>query len=303
MRRKTRWPILLLLTGCATNPGTPPPSAVYRLPGSVVALDAADGRRIDANELLTRLASADIALLGELHDNALHHEVRGQLLAALAARRPAVVFEQFFESASPIAAPEAGRATEEWLDRNGFDRESWKWPLHRPIVDASIRYAGGLWGSGISREALRSVIGGGESAAPPHLRAFLEQAPLDAPGIATLDRELVEGHCGQLPEAMVPGMRAAQTVRDAAMTRALLNARASSGSAWLIAGNGHVRRDIAVPRLLRVTSPDLSVIVVGFVEQPAGGAEVSAETRALYDLVVVTPRVERPDPCAAFRGR
>ena len=299
----TRWPILLFLTGCATNPGTPSPSAAFRLPDSVVVLDATDGRRIDANELLTRLAGADIALLGELHDNAVHHEVRGGLLAALASRRPAIVFEQFAETAAPIATPEAGRATEEWLDRNGFDRESWKWPLHRPIVDAAIQHAGSLWGSGISRDAHRSVIRDGESASPPHLRALLEQAPLDVPAMATLDRELVEGHCGQLPEAMVPGMRAAQTVRDAAMTRALLSARAASQSAWLIAGNGHVRRDIAVPRLLRVTSPDLSVVVVGFVEQRAGEGEVSAETRAFYDLVVVTPRVERPDPCAAFRRR
>jgi uncharacterized iron-regulated protein len=201
------------------------------------------------------------------------------------------------------AIAEAGQTTEEWLDRNGFDRESWHWSLHRPIVDAAIQNAEGLWGSGISREALRSVIRDGESAAPAHLRALLEQAPLDAPAMATLDRELVEGHCGQLPEAMVAGMRAAQTVRDAAMARALMSARAASGSVWLIAGNGHVRRDIAVPQLLRVASPDLSLIVVGFVEQPAGGGEVSADTRALYDLVVVTPRVERPDPCAPFRGR
>jgi len=29
---------------------------------------------------------------------------------------------------------------------------------------------------------------------------------------AVLDRELVEGHCGQLPESQIPGMRTAQVV-------------------------------------------------------------------------------------------
>jgi len=63
---------------------------------------------------------------------------------------------------------------------------------------------------------------------------------------------IVEGHCGQLPASMVPGMRAAQEVRDAAMT------------------------------------------------EEDGTAPKAAERRN-YDLVIVTPRTERPDPCAQLR--
>jgi hypothetical protein len=125
---------------------------------------------------------------------------------------------------------------------------------------------------------------------------------MDSSARAALDRELIAGHCGQLAESMVPGMRAAQTVRDAAMTHALTSASAA-GPAWLIAGNGHVRRDFAVPRLLRVTAPNRSVLSIGFLERTQSGDAPDEAARAVYDLVVVTPRIARPDPCAGFQVR
>jgi len=294
--------MLILAIGCAgrATPGAAP--TAFRLPANVTVTAGPDGRPIDSAELLRRLTAADIVLLGELHDNAVHHAVRGQLIAALQSSRPAILFEQFAETTEPIAPPPGAQADEAWLDRNGFDRQSWRWPLHQPVVDAAIRHGRSLWGSGITREALRTVVRSGESSAPAHLRALLGRVPLDGAAQTALDRELVAGHCGQLPESMVPGMRAAQTVRDAAMANALLKAQAG-GPAWLIAGNGHVRRDIAVPRLLSVLAPNLDVLVVGFVERSATGAEPGAAERALYDLVVVTPRATRPDPCAGFQVR
>ena len=267
-----------------------------------MVLDGLDGRRVDARELLRRLAAADLVLLGELHDNGMHHRLRGQLIAASAARRPAIVFEQFAETHEPITPPAQAESREEWLDRSGFDRQAWKWPLHQPVVDAAIESGRSIRGSGLAREALRSVVRDGLSAAPAHLRTLLEQVPLDSMAQAALDRELVAGHCGRLPENMVAGMRAAQTVRDAAMASALITAHAD-GPAWLIAGNGHVRRDIAVPRLLHVITPELTVVAVGFLERPENGGEPSPSARAVFDLVVVTSRAARPDPCAGFQVR
>jgi hypothetical protein len=68
----------------------------------------------------------------------------------------------------------------------------------------------------------------------------------------------------------------------------------------LIAGNGHVRRDIAVPRLLRAASPGTSVLAVGLLERSADGEMPSRASRGMFDLVIVTPRTARPDPCANF---
>ena len=296
--RSTLWLLGALACGPAGSTPTPAPR-VLALPDSVAVLDAASGRRVGAAELSRRVAAADLVLLGELHDNPTHHLVRGRLIAALADRKPAIVFEQFAKSEQPIDPPAAGEALETWLDRNGFDRRGWNWPLHRPVVEAALAHGRALLGTGLSRESLRSVVRGGVAAAPAPLRELIERVPMDSVARTEVDRELIEGHCGQLPPSMLPGMRAAQEARDASMTEALL-AAVASGPAWLIAGNGHVRADMGVPRMLRVLAPDRTMLVVGFLERTADGAMPAPGDRRPYDLVVVTPPATREDPCAGF---
>lgn len=291
--------VWLLVSACRGSA----PSAVipvgFSLPDSVTLVDGS-GAAVSTAELLRRVASADLVLLGEVHDNPSHHSLRARLLVSFEDRRPAIVFEQFPESSSPIQPKQPDESLEQWLDRNRFDRNGWRWPLHQPVVEAALLQARSLWGSGVPRDSLRVVVRDGEAAALPHLRDLLARAPLDTAALRALDQELVAGHCGRLPTSMVGGMRAAQTVRDAAMTAALLRARVD-GPAWLIAGNGHVRRDIAVPRLLRVVAPDARVLSVGFLERRNGGANPAPEALRQFDLVLITPRRERADPCAAFQ--
>lgn len=289
---------LLALAACGGGAiATVPPAAVVLPQGSVI-LDSKSGKTLATTELVSRVRAADYVLLGEYHDNGFQHQARGALLEAARDRHPAVVFEQFARSKGPIPAP-ADTSREAWLDANGFDRKGWKWPLHRPVVDAAIANGGSLWGSNMPREGLRAVVREGASGAPAELRALMDRFPLDSSARAIVDQELLDSHCGQLPLTMVPGMRAAQEVRDAAMTEAMLSAGAE-GPAWLIAGNGHVRADIGVPRMLRPAAVGKTVLAVGFLERGADGKLPEAKDRAMYDIVVVTDPVEREDPCANF---
>lgn len=293
--------LLLLLAACSgagAKPSAPAPAA-FALPDSVSIVDAASGAPLASGELLRRAAAADFVLLGEIHDNPAHHQVRGAMLTALAAKRPAVVFEQLARATAPIPAPAAGEAEEAWLDAHGFDRKGWKWPLHQPVVDAAIAHAGSLWGSNVPREALRSVVRQGTGAAPAELSAIIDKVPLDSAARAGIDQELFEGHCGKLPQEMVPGMRAAQEVRDAAMTDAMLSAGAA-GPAWLIAGDGHVRMDMGVPRLLRKLAPEKRMLVVGFVERGTDDAASGTAAARRYQVLVITPPAQREDPCAGL---
>ena len=297
--RRISWLPLLLLAACHPAPAMLSPVA-FALPDSTALVDGATGAPLAAAELLGRLAAADFVLLGEVHDNPTIHAVRGSLLRAFAARRPAVVFEQFTASDRPIARPAAGESLTVWLDRNGFDRRGWRWPLHEPVVTAALAVSRSIWGSNVSRAALRAVVMSGADSAPEPLRRLIARVPLDSAAQAALDADLIEGHCGQLPDSMIPGMRAAQEVRDAAMTRAMLQAGAG-GPVWLIAGNGHVRRDIAVPRLLARVAPEQRMEVVGLLEREENGAAPAAAELRRFDLVIITPRTARPDPCAQFR--
>ena len=82
--------------------------------------------------------------------------------------------------------------------------------------------------------------------------------------------------------------------RDAVMAgvlREALLARPGHG-AVLIAGNGHVRRDLGVPQWLTAL-PAAALWVVGFVE--------SAPESGFYDAVVRGAPAQRPDPCGGFR--
>ncbi len=292
----SRVSVLLLVAACAGQATTAPAPAALVLPDSTTVLDALTGAPLSTAELLRRVAAADFVLLGELHDNGIHHQVRGALLTASAIEHPSVVFEQFSRSATPILPPAAGEDMGAWLDSHGFDRKSWKWPLHEPVVDAAIASGRGLWGSGLSREMLRSVVREGTGAAPAELRALLQRSPLDSAAQAAIDAELMESHCGKLPASMMPGMRAAQEVRDAAMADALL-AGGASGPVWLIAGNGHVRMDMGVPRLLREAAPGKKVLAVGLLERGTAEAATGAATGRLYNVIIITPPAEREDPC------
>ncbi|MBK8003644.1 MAG: ChaN family lipoprotein [Gemmatimonadetes bacterium] len=285
------------LAACSSTAAQGPAPAAFQLTDSTVIVDSRTGAPLPAAELLRRAQAADYVLLGEYHDNARDHEVRGRLLRALAARKPGVVFEQFTWNDSTMARPAAVDTT--WLDAHGFDRKGWRWPLHEPVVDAAVAVGRELRGSGVKREVLRAVVRNGIATAPAPLADLVTRYPLDSVQRKTIDDELLASHCGQLPLTMVPGMRAMQELRDAAMTNALLSAGAT-GPAWLIAGNGHVRRDIGVPRMLSKAAAGKQLLVVGLLERDSTGAMPSAEERQLYDVVLVTPRAPREDPCASF---
>jgi uncharacterized iron-regulated protein len=282
---------LLLAGGCATAPATPSSSS---------ELTTGLGMRLSWAQALTMLRQADHVLLGEVHDNPLHHRERAALLAALADRRPTVVFEQFARSAdTALATPVAG-GLEAWIDRAGFDRKGWAWPLHRPVIEAALAGQLRLRGGNLERDEARAIARQGAGAAPADLAARFAQA-LPASAAEALDRGLLDGHCGQLPAAALPRMRAAQAARDVAMADALLRAAADSATPTvLIAGNGHVRRDHGVPLWLARQQPAARVVSVGFLEVDAEGRAPSAAERALYDVVWVTARQPRPDPCAGF---
>ena len=116
-----------------------------------------------------------------------------------------------------------------------------------------------------------------------------------------------DGHCGALPESAIGGMATAQRARDATLAQSLLDA--GRDGAVLIAGNGHVRRDLGVPLYLGALAPHRPPFAVGIVEveadalNPQTYAAGAGSGSQRYDYVIFTPRVDRKDPCEAFRSR
>lgn len=246
----------------------------------------AQGRAVPREDLIVALRRADFVLLGELHDNPRHHELRADLLAVLG-RDTAVVAEHLNAGASL----QPGGDLRQRLEAAGFDARGWSWPMHEPLFAAARREGLRVSGGNLPREDARRIAREGLPAVEPRLRHWLDAAPLSATGQAAIDQDLIDGHCGHLQPERLPLLRTAQRTRDASMALALV---ASGGApAVLLAGNGHVRRDYGVPTFLSVLRPQARVVVVGFVER--------AESAIDADYLWITAPAVRKDPCEGLR--
>ncbi|XHS80341.1 ChaN family lipoprotein [Burkholderiaceae bacterium UC74_6] len=248
-----------------------------------------------------RLDDAHFLLLGEVHDNAAIHDMRAGVLRNLLAdgKRTVVVFEQMGRDrdAALAAAP---RDAEAIADAGALDRKGWRWPLHKPVIDAALAGKAGIVGGNLERDKARALVRDGESAWPADLAQLRANSVWgDAQQKAMVD-DIDQGHCGAMPAQMMPGMVLAQRGRDAAMAQAMLAARAAGAErVVLIAGNGHVRRDLAVPLYLRAAGvPANDIFSAAYMEQ--GMEQGSDRAKGAYDAVVRLPAAEREDPCKAL---
>ncbi len=242
---------------------------------------------------LAQLPSADVVIMGEVHDNPKHHENQALVAAALAPK--ALVFEMFGPDAALAATPAVRRDPEllaealDWTD-SGWPDFTYYYPIFVAAPDAHV------FGGAMPRDAARRAVEDGAAAVLGGSAALfgLDQA------LATDEQETRNAlqqtaHCNALPEDILPGMVEAQRLRDAALARAVIAALQEAGPPVLvITGNGHARRDWAIPHMLDRADPDLTVLSVGQLE-------AIPDDEPPFDLWLVTEPAERGDPCEAFR--
>jgi len=249
--------------------------------------------------LLEAPPGVDFVLLGEVHDHPEHHRRRLDWLETLAAGgRFALALEQLDADRQPAidAARNARADARQVAAAGGFDATGWPWTTYAPYVELALRRGLPLVAANLSAAQARRLARA-EPGAP---------APVEPSGWSDVDRrtmrdEIRDGHCGLLPERAIAPMASAQLARDARMAQALREARERTGlPVVLIAGNGHVRRDVGVPRHLEAAMPGARVLTVGMLESAAGRLPPAESAR--YDLAVPTPVHPRPDPCEQLRG-
>jgi len=276
----------LLLTACAT----PPPAAT----SATSATSWEQGLRGNA-----------VVLLGEIHDNAALHERRTQALERALATgwRPVIAMEQFdIDRQVDIERARAERPDDvDHLIEHAQTRPvAWDWRLYRPVIALALQYRLPLRAANLARrEAARLVRDDYETVLGTRRTLELGLADkVDTTLQAAQEREVDLGHCGALPASILPGMARAQIARDAIMADVVR--RAADRGVVLLAGNGHVRRDIGVPRWL-ASLPGGRVLAIGYLEPDAAAARGTSE---LYDAVVSGPDAtlrRAVDPCAGLR--
>jgi uncharacterized iron-regulated protein len=264
MRRRTAFALTLgllsLLAACAHRP-----------PATVPAL-------------LDRVLPAPVLLLGEQHDAPEHQTLQRDVVLTLARREQlaAVVMEMVEQGRSTQGlssdADEARvRETLGWTDQSG-----WPWPVYGPVVMAAVRSGAPVIGGNLPRAQMRGAMGNAS------LDGLVDETVLQRQRDGIRD-----SHCGLLPESQIAPMARVQLARDQAMARTAAQAVIPGKTVVLVAGNGHVRRDLGVPLHL---PPNVGHKVV--MAQAGLSTDASAPPA---DTVWATPALPPRDHCAELR--
>lgn len=245
------------------------------------------------DEGAARFGVADVAILGERHDNPLHHNAQARIVERVEPR--ALVFEMIPQDLALTVDRETRADADrlaahlDWEARGWPDFEMY-WPIFMAAPDA-VLFGAELPSSEIERamdEGAAAALGGWSTI------FGLDGSP-DAEEQAARVAGMADAHCGALPENVLPRMVEAQRMRDAALARATLAAiEETGGPVAVITGNGHARIDWGVPSLLSAAAPSLDVVVLGQLEEEPVGPQP-------YDFWTVAPPPDRGDPCVAFR--
>jgi uncharacterized iron-regulated protein len=268
----------------------------------------------------------DILLVGEIHDNPLHHRLQAAFVGELASSRKAataVVMEHIrtdrseelarYQSGVDRALPTfwvvAAARLGEALD---WSKSGWpEWPQFLPIAEIAIRHGVPILAGDVPRAEIRRVAREGLAVLPEEARRRLGlDQPLSGPLRDALLVQLEASHCGLMPTSAFGAMAEAQRFRDAHLAEAAIIAARRYGSAVLVTGNEHARSDRGAPWYMRHLAPGLRVVTIAQVEapdpatvNPLAVAPRGPDDKPAVDFLIVTPPQSRPDPCEDMRKR
>lgn len=286
------------------------PLAAQAAPDSVPhrVYDARAGRWTDFGVLADSVAAADVAFVGEQHDDAGTHRLQRALLEALAPRRERVVvaMEMFERDVQPLLDRYlAGDAAEA-----AFLAGSRPWPNYaadyRPLVELARERGWPVVAGNVPRRLASAVSRAGPDtlgSLPPEERAWIA-ADRDCPRDAyhALFTEQMRAHPMPGTEmeqaAAADRFYLAQCAKDETMAESVARALTRHGPGTLVVhfnGSFHTDRRLGiVPRVER-RAPAARVRVVSAVPVPDLARVDPAEFRERGDFILFThrPRPER----------
>lgn len=243
-----------------------------------------------ASAELSDLLPTPLLLLGELHDAPEHQALQRDTVRQLSAQGAlgAVVLEMVEQGRSTAGLPPSASESEvrqalDWSgERNGG---AWPWATYGPVVMAAVSAGVPVLGGNLPRAQMRPAM------ADTALDTVLPPEALQR------QREAIrEGHCNLLPESQIAPMTRIQLARDRTMARTAQSSLTPGRTVLLIAGNGHVQRDLGVPRHLPPGQPHRVVMSLSRDADPTVQADP-----ARADRIWVTPPRPEKDHCAEMR--
>lgn len=257
----------------------------------IVKKDSAAGRLAGMQDA----ANPQVLLLGEVHDNVQGHKLRFEELKKRvdAGWRPVVAMEQFDREDQALLDEAQKGCVDAGCVIRVMNKKGWDWQQYYPVIALALDRQLPIVAVNLSRANASKVVRDGVASSfdAKTVAEYRLDEPIAADWRKAQESEIRTGHCNMLPDMMVPGMVDAQMARDIWMAKLIRDQQPRD--VVLLAGNGHVRKDIGVPRWLAAAGGKLTVKAIGYVE---GG-----RMKDRFDEVRAIPAQQRADPCAKFK--
>ena len=289
----------------ATEAEIPPALILTDHPLANRIYDVRAGRFITEDTLYRRLTRAGYILIGETHDNTAQHRVETAIVDYLAGlHRPASVsFEMIDNQQGRLLQGRKIKSSAELIELLKQTDSGWDYEIYyRNLFDSVIRAGFSILPANIERTLLVGLMNRHAVEVPADLQRLLSATQLSDRAMDAMLKDIMDSHCGMLKPEQARPMVTGQRLRDAAMAASLLQSTAELKV--LIAGNGHVRTDLGVPRYIHTANSPLIAIGVLEVEEdndkPTDYAADWNSDKLPFDYVWFTARANRVDPCIDF---
>ena len=265
---------------------------------------------IDQDTLVDQVLASEYILLGERHDNLVHHQHQAWFIDTLARNKhqASVAFEMIDNYQGARLSKQTITSVDQLIDVLNRSKSNWQYELrYKQLFAAALDAGFRIDAANLNSKRLMHTVMQGEDKLPEDYQQILAKTPFSDQQYDALQLEINKAHCDMLPEKSGRSMALGQRLRDAIMAHSLLKSKADHKV--LIAGMGHVRNDRAVPLYLQTNlkAGDSKIMSVGFIEvdNDLKSASDYSQYRGYqslpFDVVWFTPKVERIDSCEELR--
>ena len=259
---------------------------------------------INKAAVIEKIRNTKYLLLGERHDNQIHHQHQAWFIRQLKAnqQQASVAFEMINNQQGGQLVKQPVTSASQMITILNTIKNNWQYKSRYQALFTEVITAGyPINAANISRQQLMHIVMKKDDKLSPAYQRMLDQTPFSKTQQIKLQKEINQSHCNMLDDNSSKSMVLGQRLRDATMAHSML--KSQSPVKVLIAGLGHVRNDLAVP----IYIGNSKVLSVGFIEveqdinKAAPYAKVWDTETLPFDIVWFTPQVKREDMCEQIK--
>ena len=299
--------IVILLPSCSTyqnqnatlsNEWTSTLYHDHPLVGKIVDLNK--DKLVSYQKLLQLSKSYRNILIGEKHDNPDHQRLEKQLIEDFTINhfKRDVIFEMITEDIKPkLSELNQVKSKDHLKQQLEWDNRGWKWENYGGVIYTGYQYGQNLKVGNLSSNTIKNIYSNGLN------QNYASAIELKKDLLDKFLELLFESHCQAVPKEKLESMADIQLARDSFIAKQTIE---SENGAIVVAGSGHIRKDLGVPLHLSVMSNTAKnsskTLSIAFIEVKPDKVDYKHyELGEKFDFVLFTPVFKEINYCEKFK--